>query len=160
MDESDAPAARTAAEEPAATSGSNSSTSSTGSSGAGTNPFAAAAPTRTAAGRPRAPPPAMAQSADDQREKSMALVNEGLEGLIPRASQLLQLGGSVFLAFLPFMLVASLLFSGIYFAFGDSFLHGGSRPTTPPRYIDPQELLSAPTVDPYIPFDRFPSQYP
>ena len=49
---------------------------------------------------------------------------------------------------------------GLLQTFGDSFLHGGSRPATPPRYIDPQELLSAPTVDPYVPFDRFPSSYP
>ena len=35
--------------------------------------------------------------------------------------------------------------------FGDSFLHGG-RPGTGPRYVDPEELLSTTTVDPYIPF--------
>lgn len=34
---------------------------------------------------------------EDQRQRSLGLVNEGLEGLLPRASQLVQLGGSVFL---------------------------------------------------------------
>ena len=34
--------------------------------------------------------------------------------------------------------------------FGDSFLHGG-RPADGPRYVDPQDLLSETTVDPYIP---------
>ena len=35
--------------------------------------------------------------------------------------------------------------------FGDSFLHGG-REGTGPRYVDPQELLSKTTVDPYVPY--------
>lgn len=38
-----------------------------------------------------------------------------LQGLIPRATSLAQLGGSFFLAFLPAVLVISLLFSAIYF---------------------------------------------
>lgn len=37
------------------------------------------------------------------------------QGLIPRASVLIRLGGGLFLAFLPFMLVFSALFSGVYF---------------------------------------------
>lgn len=36
------------------------------------------------------------------------------QGLIPRVAVLLQLGGSVFLAFLPFMLAFSLLFTGVF----------------------------------------------
>ncbi len=44
----------------------------------------------------------------------MALVSEGLEGLIPRATELLKLGGSVFLAFLPFIAGISILFGAIY----------------------------------------------
>jgi hypothetical protein len=87
-----------------------------------------------------------------QRERSIAMVNEGLEGLIPRASQLLQLGGSVFLAFAPFILAISLLFSGIYFVFGDSFVHGGQVGKGLPAYIDAEALLAEPTVDPRIPY--------
>jgi hypothetical protein len=80
------------------------------------------------------------------------MVNEGLEGLIPRASQLLQLGGSVFLAFAPFILAISLLFSGIYFVFGESFVHGGEAGRGLPQYIDAEALLAEPTVDPRVPF--------
>eukprot|EP00877_Chromochloris_zofingiensis_P002515 jgi/Chrzof1/12264/Cz06g27200.t1 len=90
--------------------------------------------------------------ASGQRERSIAMVSEGLEGLIPRASELLKLGGSVFLAFAPFILVISLLFSGIYMVMGDSFVHGGSNTSGPPAYIDPETLLSEPTIDPYIPY--------
>ena len=35
--------------------------------------------------------------------------------------------------------------------FGESFLHGGQPGVGGARYVDPQDLLSAPTVDPYIP---------
>lgn len=87
-----------------------------------------------------------------QLEKSRALNSEGLEGLIPRASQLVQLGGGFFLAFGPFIAVISLLFSVAYFALGDSFVHGGS-PSYSPQYVDPYELLSEPTVDPMIPLN-------
>jgi hypothetical protein len=45
-------------------------------------------------------------------------VNEGLEGLLPRAGELLKLGGSIFLAFVPFIAAISLLFGGVYVAFG------------------------------------------
>lgn len=90
--------------------------------------------------------------AEGQRERSMEMVNEGLEGLIPRASQLLTLGFSAFLPFLPFMLAFSLLFSAIFFVFGDSFLHGGREGVGLPAYVDPQTLLSEPTVDPYVPY--------
>eukprot|EP00878_Enallax_costatus_P022844 GHUV01024274.1.p1 GENE.GHUV01024274.1~~GHUV01024274.1.p1 ORF type:complete len:167 (+),score=34.84 GHUV01024274.1:26-502(+) len=88
----------------------------------------------------------------DQRQRSIALVNEGLEGLIPRASELLKLGSSVFLAFAPFIVAISLLFGGIYMVFGESFVHGGDRHSGLPAYVDPQTLLSEPTVDPYVPF--------
>ncbi|KAI8473020.1 MAG: hypothetical protein J3K34DRAFT_412581 [Monoraphidium minutum] len=125
----------------------------------GSNPFSPPPPPRgTIPGsRSRAPPPPVAGGADDaregQRERSIAMVNEGLEGLIPRASQLLQLGGGVFLAFAPFMLAFSLLFTGIYFVFGDSFLHGGEVGRGLPAYIDADALLAEPTVDPRIPFN-------
>lgn len=82
----------------------------------------------------------------------MGFVNEGLEGLIPRGGELIKLGGSVFLGFLPFMLAFSLLFTGVFAVFGDSFLHGGRPGSGPPPYVEPEALLSAPTVDPYIPF--------
>lgn len=39
-----------------------------------------------------------------------------VQGLFPRAKELLRLGGSVFLGFLPFMLAFSLLFTGIFAA--------------------------------------------
>ncbi|GLI66003.1 hypothetical protein VaNZ11_009614 [Volvox africanus] len=157
--------------------GSRAETSSSGSTGPfsgsstpnGTNPFASSSSnsgplgggsnsTRT---RTRSAPPPMAASAeDDQRQKSMDMVNEGLEGLLPRAKLLLQLGGSVFLGFLPFMLVFSLLFSGVYGVFGTSFLHGGREMTSPPTYLDPDRLLSEPTVDPYVPFNSSPYSSP
>jgi hypothetical protein len=89
---------------------------------------------------------------DGQRERSIAMVNEGLEGLFPRASQLLQLGGSVFLAFVPFIVTISALFAGIYFVFGDSFVHGGEAGRGLPAYIDAEALLAEPTVDPRIPY--------
>jgi hypothetical protein len=58
----------------------------------------------------------------------------------------------VFLAFAPFILAISILFGGIYFTFGDNFVHGGDRASGPPAYVDPNVLLSEPTVDPFIPF--------
>ncbi|KXZ51814.1 hypothetical protein GPECTOR_11g255 [Gonium pectorale] len=144
-------------------SGSSSAPADGSGAAPGTNPFAsnsggAGSTTRT---RPRAPPPPRAASGeDDQRQRSMDMVTEGLEGLIPRASLLLRLGGGVFLAFLPFMLVFSALFTGIFYVFGDNFLHGGRTPSGPPRYIDPELLLSEPTVDPYVPYNTNPYTAP
>lgn len=43
-----------------------------------------------------------------------------------------------FRSFLPFMLAFSLLFTGVFFVFGDNFLHGGRPAVSPPRYIDPE----------------------
>jgi hypothetical protein len=51
---------------------------------------------------------------EDQLKKSRALSSEGLEGLLPRASMLVRVGGTFFLGFLPFILVVSLLFSALY----------------------------------------------
>ncbi|TVU24775.1 hypothetical protein EJB05_27232, partial [Eragrostis curvula] len=80
--------------------------------------------------------------ADGQRERSMALNSEGLEGLIPRAKLLLSLGGTFFLAFGPLILVTVSLFAGLYLYFGPSFVHDASKtPISPPPYIDPYELL-------------------
>ena len=88
---------------------------------------------------------------DSQLERSRNLNSEGLEGLIPRGSQLLQLGGSFFLAFGPFILFVLLSFGAVYSVFGDLFVHQGSPSSGVPQYIDPMDLLSEPTVDPMIP---------
>ncbi|KDP44553.1 hypothetical protein JCGZ_16386 [Jatropha curcas] len=78
----------------------------------------------------------------NQRERSMALNSEGLEGLIPRAKLLLTLGGTFFLGFWPLILLTVAFFSGLYFYFGPSFVHDASnRAISPPPYIDPYELL-------------------
>ncbi|RCV38511.1 hypothetical protein SEVIR_8G158700v4 [Setaria viridis] len=79
---------------------------------------------------------------DGQRERSMALNSEGLQGLVPRAKLLLSLGGTFFLAFGPLILVTVSLFAGLYVYFGPSFVHDASKnPVSPPPYIDPYELL-------------------
>lgn len=103
------------------------------------------------------PAPQFAQNREEggQLQRSRKLNSEGLEGLIPRVSSLAQLGGSIFLAFLPAVAVISLLFSAIYFVYGQDFVHGGDhRRSAPPPYLDPFDLLDAPTVDPTIPFRR------
>ncbi|KAA8536296.1 hypothetical protein F0562_028774 [Nyssa sinensis] len=82
------------------------------------------------------------ESLSNQRERSMALNSEGLEGLIPRAKLLLTLGGTFFLGFGPSILITVAFFSALYFYFGESFVHDASRtPIAPPQYIDPYELL-------------------
>jgi hypothetical protein len=117
------------------------------------SPFGAGRPSGPSGSRagPRGslPPP---PETDGQRARSMALVSEGLEGLIPRATELIKLGGSVFLAFAPFIVAISLTFSGLYLVFGEHLLHGGTSRSGPPAYVDPATLLSEPTVDPYIPY--------
>ncbi|KAL0422506.1 UNVERIFIED_CONTAM: hypothetical protein Slati_3273500 [Sesamum latifolium] len=78
----------------------------------------------------------------NQREKSMALNSEGLEGLIPRAKLLLTLGGTFFLGFWPLILVTVASFSALYLYFGPEFVHDGSKaPISPPQYVDPYALL-------------------
>lgn len=100
-------------------------------------------------------PPSFAAGADpdddSQLQRSRELNSEGLEGLIPRGSQLLQLGASFFLAFGPFILFVLLSFGAVYSVFGDLFVHSGSPSSGVPQYIDPMDLLSEPTVDPMIP---------
>lgn len=79
----------------------------------------------------------------NQRETSMALNSEGLEGLIPRAKLLLTLGGTFFLGFWPLILVTVASFSAVYLYFGKEFIHDGTEtPVTPPQYIDPYDLLA------------------
>ena len=72
------------------------------------------------AGAASAPPPEIndpaGPSLTPQLDRSRALNSEGLEGLIPRATLLIQTGGSFFLAFLPFMLIASILFTILFYA--------------------------------------------
>lgn len=104
---------------------------------------------------PRPPPSFQGSAFDDevppQLARSRALNSEGLEGFLPRASELLKLGLTFFLAFLPFIAVVSLGFFAIYGVFGDSFVHGGTPAMGPPPYIDPDMLLAEPTADPMIP---------
>lgn len=78
----------------------------------------------------------------NQREQSMALNSEGLEGLIPRAKLLLTLGGTFFLAFWPLILITVASFSALYLYFGATFVHDGTDvQASPPQYIDPYALL-------------------
>jgi len=147
-------------DEAAAAAGKSASSPSPRSSNQGprapaSNPFSSsAAGGPRDATRPSAGPGAPAAGGAElggQRERSLRLVSEGLDGLPGRAKQLLLLGGSVFLGFLPAMLVFSLVFTGIFSVFGENFLHGG-RTDALPRYVDPGELLAAPTVDRFVPF--------
>jgi hypothetical protein len=88
------------------------------------------------------PPPPFAKT-PDQLEKSRLLNSEGLEGLLPRAGELVKLGTTFFLAFWPLVLTAIVLFGGAYAVFGSSFVHGGEKTETgAPRYIDPYQLLA------------------
>jgi hypothetical protein len=61
----------------------------------------------------------------------------------------------VFLGFLPFLLAVSLVFSGIYLALGEKFIHGGTQQRSLPSYVDPYDLLSEPTVDPTVPLQEY-----
>lgn len=78
----------------------------------------------------------------NQRERSMALNSEGLEGLIPRAKILLTLGGTFFFGFWPFILVTVAFFFALYLYFGPAFIHDGSNSSLAhSQYIDPYALL-------------------
>lgn len=82
------------------------------------------------------------RSLTNQREQSMALNSEGLEGLIPRAKLLVTLGGTFFLAFWPLILITIASFAALYLYFGPSFIHDASEmPVVPPQYVDPSVLL-------------------
>lgn len=106
-----------------------------------------------------------------RRHASTVDAARGLQGLIPRATELLRLGFGFFLPFLPFMLVFSILFTLTFNIFGADFLHGGgyydletaeravatSRPPPErrlPAYIVPEALLAEPTVDRMVPFKQ------
>lgn len=89
-----------------------------------------------------AAPSTFDQSLSNQRERSMALNSEGLEGLIPRAKLLLTIGGTFFLGFWPLIIITVGLFSALYLYFGADFVHDASRtPISPPQYVDPYALL-------------------
>lgn len=60
---------------------------------------------------PVPPPP----SQIPQFDRARALSSEGIEGLIPRARLLLQVGVTFFLGFLPLIAVVGGLFGGLYF---------------------------------------------
>ncbi|KAH9605870.1 hypothetical protein KSS87_023468 [Heliosperma pusillum] len=82
------------------------------------------------------------KSLTNQREQSMALNSEGLEGLIPRAKLLLRLGGTFFLAFWPLILLTVASTAALYLYCGRSFIHDGiDSPVSSPQYIDPYVLL-------------------
>ncbi|XP_020221984.1 uncharacterized protein LOC109804542 [Cajanus cajan] len=82
------------------------------------------------------------RSLDNQRERSMALNSEGLEGLIPRAKLLLTIGGTFFLGFGPLILIIVASFSALYLYFGPAFVHDASKMAiSPPQYVDPYALL-------------------
>nr|ADN33818.1 tubulin alpha chain [Cucumis melo subsp. melo] len=81
------------------------------------------------------------KSLSNQRERSMQLNSEGLEGLIPRAKLLLTIGGTFFLGFWPLIIITVSFFFGLYFFFGSSFIHDGKTPISPPPYVDPYALL-------------------
>ncbi|CAK9137927.1 unnamed protein product [Ilex paraguariensis] len=87
------------------------------------------------------------RNVSNQREVSMSLNSEGLEGLIPRAKLLLTLGGTFFLGFWPLILITVVFASVLYLYFGPSFIHDASNnPVVPPPYIDPYALLEDETI--------------
>ncbi|XP_044507876.1 uncharacterized protein LOC123227230 [Mangifera indica] len=86
--------------------------------------------------------PELDKSLSNQRERSMALNSEGLEGLIPRAKLLLTIGGTYFLGFWPLILITVASFSALYLYFGSTFVHDASQtPSSPPPYVYPYALL-------------------
>ena len=87
----------------------------------------------------------------DQLARSRRIGSEGLDGLIPRGSQLFTLGATSFLAFGPFILFVLVRFGAVWLVWGDLFVHGGSVSSGPPVYYDPYDLLAEPTADPMIP---------
>jgi hypothetical protein len=74
------------------------------------------------------PPPRFGNSSDDdvppQLQRSRQLNSEGLEGLIPRATELIKLGVSFTFAFLPFFVGVTLAFLFVYSVSYPSTLHG------------------------------------
>jgi hypothetical protein len=83
--------------------------------------------------RRRVQPPRWASETPESLAQSRALGAEGLEGLIPRATQLLRLAFGFWIPFWPFMAVFSALFTLTYVLFGDFFLH--SVRCSPPIFL-------------------------
>ena len=122
--------------------------------------------------RRRVEPPRWASDTPESLAQSRALGAEGLEGFLPRATQLLRLAFGFWIPFWPFMAVFSALFTLTYVLFGDFFLHSGDyfQPETvlnsggsvagqpakrargPPAYVVPEALLAEPTFDRMVPF--------
>ncbi|BBN06392.1 hypothetical protein MPTK1_3g20740 [Marchantia polymorpha subsp. ruderalis] len=99
-----------------------------------------------------------AAETDDQLKRSRALNSEGLEGLIPRATELLKLGGSFWIVFWPLILASLATFITLYVYFGANFLHTGSSiyPGGRPPYVEPYQLLEEETIPLEIGPDRVP----
>lgn len=95
----------------------------------------------------------------DQRQRSMALNSEGLDGLIPRGQELVKLGGTFWLSFWPLIAASLAAFVASYLYFGSSFVHTGNR-SDPPPYVDPFQLLEGEELPSQVgpnrvPFDSY-----
>jgi len=101
--------------------------------GRGSDPFAASAKL----------PPKWTDERDksNQRERSMDLNSEGLDGLIPRGLELIKLGGTFWLTFWPLILATISTFIACYLYFGATFVHNGNGISGRPPYVDPFQLL-------------------
>lgn len=91
----------------------------------------------------------------DQRQRSMALNSEGLDGLIPRGQELVKLGASFWLSFWPLIAASLVAFVASYLYFGSAFLHSGNR-LPPPPYVDPFQLLESEELPPQVGPNRVP----
>lgn len=97
-----------------------------------------------------------APASSDQLERSRQLNSEGLEGLIPRASELVKLGGSFWITFWPFIALFITAFIAVYLFSGSGFIHGGDQRMAVPEYLprdlfeeepsDVQQSATAPSV--------------
>ena len=91
--------------------------------------------------------------ASRQFQKSRALASEGLEGFIPRATELIKLGFMSTAAFAPWILIVALATMTVSVSMGDKFIHGG-KPDSIPEYIDPDALLAEESMDgPTVPLN-------
>ncbi|CAL5377539.1 unnamed protein product [Camellia sinensis] len=86
----------------------------------------------------------------NQRERSIALNSEGLEGLIPRAKILLSIGGTFFLGFGPLILITVALFSALYLCFSIPALYCGKQAKTFSLMLKRKHLLNRKQGKPYI----------
>ena len=89
---------------------------------------------------------------NDQLERTRKLQAEGLEGLLPRAGQLLALGSTFWLGLFPVVLVVGGACVLLYQNTGEFFIHRGGA--APPPYVSPYRILdeesaAGPTVPLY-----------